>query len=84
MFHKFRIRNRTNTFIEEIVKSPSSFGSNRKVVSAIAARRAITHDDKKADPLLSRVSILCMLLEKKMQNAATRLSTDLVMFGNNG
>lgn len=24
----------------------------------------MTHDDKKADPLLSRASILCMLLEK--------------------
>lgn len=37
---------------------------NKKVVSAIAAKRAMTHDDIKADPLLIRLSILCMLLDK--------------------
>ena len=33
-------------------------------MSAIAAKRAMIHDDIKADPLLTRLSILCMLLDK--------------------
>ena len=73
--------NRTNTFIEEIVKSPWRVGLNRKVVSAIATKRTMTHVDKKADPLLSRVTILCMLLEKS-RRCDTSFSTHLVMFGN--
>lgn len=44
----------TDTLIDEISRSPLGSAVNRKVDRAIAARRAMRHDDSVAEPLLIR------------------------------
>jgi len=52
---------KSHTLIEEIARSPWGVAVNRKEESAIAAKRVIIHDDRKAETLLILEKMLCIL-----------------------
>lgn len=52
----------THTLMEDIASSPCGLAVNRNEDIAMAAKRVIIHDDRKADTLLTLEKTLCMMV----------------------